>query len=58
VELFVEGECPLPTVFALTLEIALRIVFLLRELQAGTGCALEQASLVIWSAFPETTAIE
>lgn len=57
-ELFVKRVCPLPTIFALTLEVALRIVLLLRELQARTGCALDQASLVSWSAFPETTAIE
>ena len=55
--LFVEGGCPLESLFTLALVVALRIVDPTRELQARACGALKETSLVSWTTLPESAAV-
>jgi len=57
VELFVEGGCPLESLFTLALVVALRIIDPTRELQARACGALKETSLVSWTTLPESAAV-
>ena len=55
--LFIKGECPLKSLFALALVVAFWIIDPIRLVQTWTWGALKETSLVSWTTLPETAAV-